>query len=618
MAVKNIIAKIWTLAPSFDGLKYSAWPAGDKPAGFLTAPTLLNTDIISGSLTNGENGKGAYLRLFGYNFGTVAAFGTSAGAQVFLRDPLGDNLWHGVDNYRYLRKSRTYTINQVQTMCVQVGNAGSWTAGRTLDLKVTVNGVDTNILTGQFTVQQGHFYFVSLTGSEGTGTVDDITKPYRYVWQWDGTSSFTGIALAIKAGDTIVVRGGNWSDQTFANRWVNFWTQTGSNPTGAANHGYIHITSYPGELVHHTGAVGGGIQGCDSTRAANGGGQYVSISDFHIETGAAAAQDAGPVNLQNGANFWRVFDCECGPWPSTLVSPANARSSAIGGQGINVIIAFNDCHDIDCDANNPGSSALENHGMYMGGASGGAFDAASQNVEICYNWVHNIPGGSGIQFYWQGSSGGAYTTSVFTGIKIHHNFVDTVKKYGINMSKSTVSGDIYLNIITNTGLNGMRFEGLSYSAGVNLFNLNFEQNTVYSWNYRSSISDAGFLSEGYANTGTIKINHNMFVGGFGRAGTISWYSNGVFAGADSNVTMSQNLYYDYAATPFTGSAAKDSTPITASPLFTSKETGDFTCQAGGAGINALTTTEAVVCTVDFYGIPKSTNKDLGACEGIGT
>lgn len=33
MAVKNAVAKTWSIAPSSDGKRWSAWPAGDKPSG---------------------------------------------------------------------------------------------------------------------------------------------------------------------------------------------------------------------------------------------------------------------------------------------------------------------------------------------------------------------------------------------------------------------------------------------------------------------------------------------------------------------------------------------------------------------------------------------------------
>lgn len=36
MAVKNAVSKFWVLRPSSDTLLWSAWPAGDKPAGTIT------------------------------------------------------------------------------------------------------------------------------------------------------------------------------------------------------------------------------------------------------------------------------------------------------------------------------------------------------------------------------------------------------------------------------------------------------------------------------------------------------------------------------------------------------------------------------------------------------
>ena len=64
MAAKNAAAKAWSIAPSFDGLRYSVYPAGDKPA---VTPTLVSstingagttlTDVYSISVSIGAGGN---------------------------------------------------------------------------------------------------------------------------------------------------------------------------------------------------------------------------------------------------------------------------------------------------------------------------------------------------------------------------------------------------------------------------------------------------------------------------------------------------------------------------------------------------------------------------------
>ena len=218
---------------------------GQDFASYQTAPTLIDTDINSGSTTNGENSKGAYVSLFGYAFGTQAALGTASGARVYFRHPGGDNTWHEVDNYRALNGSRVFATHQVARIIVQLGALGSIAAGAVCDVKVTVNGVDSNILTGHFTIQPGHFFFVSTSGNDGTGAKNNIAAPFRYLQQANGGSTFTGVfdpTTGVKPGDTIVLRAGTWSDQTgYESKWIRPYNQTGTAPNGSANNGYIHI-----------------------------------------------------------------------------------------------------------------------------------------------------------------------------------------------------------------------------------------------------------------------------------------------------------------------------------------------------------------------------------------
>jgi hypothetical protein len=630
MPSKNVVAKTWYNSLNFDDLRWSTYALGNRPSGYVSTPTLIDTDINSGSLTNGENNKGAYLTLYGYSFGTKSNLGTSLGARVYMRDPLGDNTWHEVDNYRFLDQSPTYEINQSLMIRCQIGAlGGSQTAGRLLDIKVNVAGTDTNVLIGQFMIQTGHFWFVSLNGNDSTGVRDDINHPYRYVQNWvNGSVAMASPSIfqaigGIQPGDTIVIRGdeGTWSDTKGFNDtgfypWLRFARGDagftpgfggGTAPTGAAGHGYIHITAYPAvganEDVHYAGP-NGAIMGTLGSFANAGWGKYVSVSNLRMETTSGSTRDAGMVNFQNGADYWRVYGNYAGPW---AVQSTVTNSSAIGGQGNYMKVFFNKVSSIS------GYLAdQQNHGMYFGGQNSGSANNACQNCEVAYNWIVDSVCGSGIQFFWQNGVSGT-PSSVFVGNRVHHNFVDTTLKYGINMADGNVSADIYDNIVINTGLVALRFVGPTGAT----FAMNWAYNTIWNWNTVNGAQTAAFLNDGFADAGSCKINHNIFAMPAGHTQTVSWYGNN--GAGDGNQTMDENLYYDYAGT-LTGSAAKDAHPITTSPLFTNPALNNFTCQTGGAGINAVTRTEAIAVLTDFYGIAKpiSSAKDIGACEGIGT
>lgn len=625
MAVKNAVAKNWVITPSFDGYLYSAYPNGDKPIGYQTAPTLLDTDIIAGSLTGFENNKGCYVRIFGYQFGLASALGTAAGARVYFRDPLGDNAWHEVDNYRALGTSRTYAANQVVRIIVQIGSlGGSQTAGRALDLKVTVNGVDTNILTGQFTIQPGRCAYVSPTGNDATALFDDITKPFRYAQYTTGgggTNSYTGLCAAtttmgetgLRAGDTICHLAGTYSDQVgFDLRYFRFRSHTGSAPNGTAGNGYIAFTAYPGAAGANSPAVvayadpasGKGFIHGVNTAYSGTYGQYVSVSGYEISCSATSVSDAGMVNLQAGANYWRVYDNEMGPWPSTVAAPSNAKAGGVAGQGNPVKIKFNYIHDIDCDMNNVNHSTGvpgENHGIYLGDAAGNN----TKNCEVAYNWIYNIPGGSSFQC---NDNAGLDT---FDAINFHHNFCDTAIKYNCNFNNRTLTATVYNNVFLNGGRNCFRIGDAYANAGVVI---NVTYNTMRQASTFSAY--ASILANEGANVtnGAWKFVHNIIV----KAGaSITSYYN--YGAGDTAITVSRNVYYDEQGT-LNSVPAKDATGIYGNPTFTNIVSKDFTCQTGGAGLNQATGTDPISVTTDYYGItrPQTVTNDIGAMEGIGT
>jgi len=586
------------------------------------APLLVDTDRISASQTNGFDGNGGDVKFYLYNGGTSGNFGTTAGLQVWFRDPLGDNAWHEVAVYNYLQSSKA-THTGIQLASVRLGHpVGANTSGHVYDLSVTLAGVRSNVLSSWFTSQVGNIWYVSPTGSDSTGVKNDINHPFANAQVWTG-STFTGICAGggLAPGDDIVFLGGSYSIQGgYLNTVFRFATTStwatavggGSAPTGVSGHGYVHFGAYQGspgigpDIPFFTMASGGGILGVESSFASssNGHGWYVSVSGLKGQQTTTSARDACLVNGQNGAYFWRVYDNECAGWPT---SSGTTNSGGLSGDFHNTYLRWNWIHDISGNLTD-----LQNHGIYCGGASGGTYEGATQNTSVFGNLIQNCTAGSGIQFYWQNTN--SVNTSVFTGCDIAGNFIDNTAKYGINCGQSSIAINVYNNVVTNCGLNALRMEGLNL-AGQPTFSMYWVMNTVYGWNRTGSINDSAFVTEGYANNGTLYIAHNIFAGASGRSTTNSWYANTVFVGADSNISMSQNVYYDYAGT-LTGSAAKDSTPITTSPNFTNRTSKDFTLGTPSSARQAVTTSEGFTVGVDivYTNRPKSVTKDCGAYE----
>jgi len=618
MPAKNATTKVWALTPSFDGLKYSAWPGGDKPPGYQAMAKLAGTNRIGVTLVNNYNGNGSFFAVLGYGLGTKANMGTAAGARVYCRDPLGDNTWYEVAAYLNLGKSRTWQWNQLLRLEVQIGAlGGSQVAGRALDVKVVVNGTSSNILTGAL-VNQGarDFYFASPLGNDATGVKNDPNHPYRYIQNASG-GTYLGIWASWKPGDEIIIRGkdGTWSDQLAAcnGRWAQFPfgpafpVTTGADPLGgggAVGKGYYTFYGYPGEDVHATFNNGGGIQGPDSARAQTGNGNFWQVANLRMDTQGGAARDAGMINFQSGSNGCVARDNECGPWVAGGSTVLN--SSGIGGQCSNASVQFNYVHDIQ------GLSDLQNHGMYFGGVSGGTgYDACTFNTDVSYNAIINCTGGSGLQFYWQGGN-----SKYFTGITAHHNWIQGTAKYGINAGESMVSGQFWNNQVLLTGWSALRVAPPSGQTPA----IYFEHNTVYGWNqsHGATTATAAILQEGFVTTGSVKFNHNILRAA-ARAGaySVAWYANN--GAGDSNLSASQNVYFDPDGV-LTAGWSIDAAAIVGDPKFTSIAALDFTCQTGGAGIDATTTAEAITVNDDFYGIarPQGVHNDIGACEGVGT
>lgn len=608
-----------------------------------TAPTLIATDIVSGSKTGGENNKGAYLRLYGCNFGLQANMGSASGARVYI----GGN---EVDNYRALIDARTSTVfdicngsSPLKTLIVQVGALGGSTGA--LDVKVTVAGQDSNILTGGFTTQPGRFWFFdNVNGCDSTSLCgagvkvpfncapDDITKPCRYVQRFTSGTTPTGAwagttpngDAGIRAGDTLVLRASaTWVDNVGCDagqqRFVRICDRTGTVPTGSGNNGYIHFTAYPGaananspEQPHFVDPSGGngGIMGANS---ANGFpntptyARYISISGLWLESSATSVSDAAPINGQYGASPWRVVDNELGPWPSSVTGAGRARAAGWTAQSASAVVMFNYIHDIaSADSNK------ENHCIYMDGNSSGS-GAATTNTVIAYNWLKNCTGGSGIQFY-DPTSG-----LVSTGNSVYNNYIDTWNKYGININTGSRSIDVYNNILTTaSSLNCIWLDNIETSAAINI-----THNNCYMANATNPGGGPGMIGIGSdIPSGSVKIQHNTIVMGNARSvHTFDYLSYN----STTNITTQQNLYFDPDGFK-TSVPSEDSTGIYGNPNFTNY-TGNFRTTAGGAGIAACTLAEAIAVATDFYGYarpvtgtgsPGATKNDIGATQGIGT
>lgn len=327
-----------------------------------------------------------------------------------------------------------------------------------------------------YTVTAGSVLYVSPTGNDSTAAKNDPSKPWRRL---QGSSDERSGALgAYSPGDVIVLRGGNYSDAGYQKGWARLLSR-----------GDVAIVSYPGEQVVYSGNPSGGIQGPDGAHA--GQAPRVTISSLKIVGGGSnSLSDGCPINLQNGADGWRIVNNDLS-WPS---APAGMKCAGVAGHGADVAILGNYIHDI--------AGGQENHGIYIDGG-----DGKSGPYEIRFNAVARVTGGNLVQTY-DCCSGGV---SRFT---IADNDLRDGGRYGINLSENTPAAAslITRNTITNTVYSAIRLNTYTTAAT----DLAITANVMTNVNTKGGNGVEGAINcDSTAKLGKVTITGNTIVPGKG-------------------------------------------------------------------------------------------------------
>jgi len=435
-------------------------------------PVLLFTDIVSGPNYGGENNQGAYLSLYGFNFGDQQHF-KQGKLQVFIGQ-------QEVGRYINLTRAKPRAWEKpkpLQHLSVQVGHIGNAAAGSSFPITVRYNGICSrkNL---HFTVQKGDIYFVdNETGNDLSAQANNINKPWRYIQ----TSDQKGLISHVKPGDMIIMRGKQiWNDRGYDHRFLRFRHITGTAPVTNTRSGPIVIKSYPGETATISALVGsyGVIHGVSDSFSEDS--NWIVLSDLKLIGGDRSVKD-GPLNLQSNSNHWRIINNEICCWAAEDGSQGpEARSAAISGNGEDIKILGNYIHDI-------GGGRL-NHGIYL--------DTGATNIEIAYNQISNVTGGNLIQTYDN------LGMKNLQNIKIHHNWLENGNRFGLNISAGTASIYVWNNIIRHTRYAGIRLS----SEQLNKSSIDY--NTVLETNYGD---DRGSLDiDEDIKNGDIYIANNIF------------------------------------------------------------------------------------------------------------
>jgi hypothetical protein len=430
-----------------------------------------------------------------------------------------------------------------------------------------------------FTPTNGRVLFVALDGDDQTAVADDIGHPWRHLQDY---ANHRGAYYTMAAGDQVVLRKGDWIDGTgfraSGPSWMRFdRNQDARNGTPTA---WIHITAYPRppgknkiEKVHYTTQSGhsGGIQGCEGAVTGTTG-NFLAVSNLHMDVLGGAARDAAPINFQYVTGPWRVVNNELGPWEAGASPTLNA--AGISGHGNGMTILGNHIHEVE------GTSELQNHGIYA--------DTTAENWDVGYNWIHNMSGGSLVQF--NDNEAGAGTLRLpdgriwpgFVGIRIHHNWLESAAKYAVNFSDQNSAkageyeGQIWDNVIVGTQWQPLRI--LSTQPVQKLW---FAYNTLFDNMRLVGKPNASYVFlEGWSDKAENKYFNNIFQFGPLTISGTQWFLNGgAKPGGYANNDFKNGLYFAKQQTPREPITFGDNAAILANPLFRDPTHGDFTTKA---------------------------------------
>jgi hypothetical protein len=559
-----------------DGAISSSLPAftitvtASIPPGTGPAPLVLFTDIVSGPNNGGENNQGAYLSIFGLNFGQQSGLGSTT--NVFI-----NGIEVAVYKFMGLARSQFLDVNQpIQQISVQIGAIGNPTPGVPLPITVEVNGLTSNI-NHTFIVQPGDILYVdNVTGNDNTAVTNDINYPWRYVQ----TPTLGGALGQAGPGDFIVMRGGNiWSDVGYGNRFLRFRYKAGTAPNGIVENGPITVMSYPGEDVHILPQSGtsGGFHGVSDSFPQDS--DWITIANLRIEGGDRTVVD-GPINLQAHSDNWRIVNNELFDWfaeDGTLGT--QAKSAAIAGNGTDIKILGNHIHHID--------GGTLNHGIYL--------DTGATNVEIAYNHIHHMDGGNIIQTFDN------LGMANLNGIEIHHNRMHDGNRYGINASAGTGTLQFWNNIVYNTSFAGLRF-AVKSPGGIEIYH-----NTFYNVCITPPTENYGAINND-DNTagGNIQLVNNIVYP--------SPFAKGYFINTSdsSGLILNNNLYHGLT----TALPSMDLNAIGADPLLLAPLASDFhLSSASSPAVDAAAPlTPPIPNDFGFLGRHEGSYPDIGAYE----
>ena len=390
--------------------------------GQTQKPQILFSDLDSGPRTGGENNNGAYVTIYGTDFGSSQG---SSAVNIGATPAINYKIWNS------------------SKIAFQI--PASAATGQQ-NITVTVNGVSSNAV--PFTVRtNGKIYCVSVNGQDANpGTFADGC--------WAKIQHAVDV---MQPGDTVYARQGVLETTADSEGSVGFARNdltTGSGTPGNP----IAVVGYPGETaqVGQSGNTICGGQNCiEGFRSGYRNSDYITIANLVVRAKDFAIQTGGnPAVYSPRPKGWRVigndFSCPFSRAYAACVTFAQTDFIYFYGNTIH------DTGDVNSD----------DHGLY--------FTTDSNHIWAAWNTIANVKGCRGIQVHSSPVNGGGPSDP--TGhqqfdIHIHDNLIHDTQCDGIEMSTldpSQGTVEVYNNVIYNAGLGPFNAGGGGYFSCITI------------------------------------------------------------------------------------------------------------------------------------------------------
>ena len=657
-----------TLQASRDGIILLK---GSQPLGKIAL--LLSMDVNNGPITGGENNLGCYITLYGLGLGSFSDYGNTK--HVFIG---------GVEvaNYRYLELTvgnHTYgggnpgegtgELWGTQALNFQVGSLNGASIGTELAIDIRDNTGATileNVVSGgfamdldnrklSFTPVNGGIWFISTSGTDPTpvgavptGTQGSMANPLRHFQTFDG-SNFGGAicgpgsgqgtqANQIAPGQWLVARAGEYGAdaQSFNKAIGDFFRRTGIPPAATGRSGNIHLTSYPGPAggnapervtIKTLSGNSGGFNFSDQSRSTEttiwgtvGQCHYISISNMLIwgpnGSFASTGPACSPINLQVQALGARISNCDL----SIPITSGGPLAGAIAGSASSARYTFNFVHDV----NDP-SGGQQNHGFYIGNdnVATGSFANGAINSIYAYNYFIRMNGGQGIMMRGPGQ------TETLPYNSVHHNYFDTIAKFGILISVNSDQFDVghcdvWCNLVIPRLFTAPASTGTQAALSASSQGVTTPGGIYFGFNSCvGSLQHYGMFytqSSAFSGGGTYRLESNVFyvTGASGSSLTGTWF---VANPNGASVDLETNSWFD---TTGTSANPPDAHGIFGNPNLVNVPGNDYHPNASSLLPNAGVTPPTASFTLPPYDFffnkrPQGTNAKwcIGAIERVG-